>query len=43
MDDPADDAATPGDRAPYLDTHVQLSTTGLPVGNPTFAVPPAKR
>lgn len=43
VDDPADDAATPGDRAPYLDTHVQLSTTGLPVGNPTFAVPPAKR
>ena len=39
LDDPADDTATPGARAPYLDTYLGLYTVPLPIGAPTFTVP----
>ncbi|GAB3451918.1 CocE/NonD family hydrolase [Actinophytocola sediminis] len=43
VDNPADDTATPGGRAPYLDTYLQLNTKELPVGSPSFTVPPVNR
>lgn len=39
LDDPADDSAVDGERAPYLDTFVAYSTTQLPAASPTFAIP----
>ncbi len=39
LDDPADDTATPGARAPYLDTYLGLYTVPLQVGAPTFTMP----
>ncbi|MBP2479422.1 putative acyl esterase [Crossiella equi] len=38
LDDPADDRATPGARAPYLDTYRQISTSKLTVGKPSFTL-----
>lgn len=38
-DDPADDVATEGARAPYLDTYLGIYTSKLPIGEPEFALP----
>ncbi|MBC8091297.1 MAG: CocE/NonD family hydrolase [Pseudonocardia sp.] len=43
LDDPADDTATGGARAPYLDVYLGERTTNLPIGPATFTVPPAVR
>ena len=40
LDNPADDAATAGDRSPYLDTYLRQSTVDLPAGPATFTVTP---
>ena len=40
LDNPADDAATAGDRSPYLDTYLRQSTVDLQAGSPTFTVTP---
>lgn len=39
LDDPADDRATPGARAPYLDGYLAYSAATLPAGSPSFTVP----
>ncbi|AXB41403.1 CocE/NonD family hydrolase [Amycolatopsis albispora] len=38
-DDPADDVATEGARAPYLDTYLGIYTSKLPIGEPEFTLP----
>ncbi|QFU87185.1 CocE/NonD family hydrolase [Amycolatopsis sp. YIM 10] len=38
-DDPADDVATEGARAPYLDTYLGIYTSKLPIGKPEFTLP----
>lgn len=43
LDNPADDTATGGGRAPYLDVYLGERTTNLPVGPAAFAVPPVDR
>ncbi|WP_157357483.1 CocE/NonD family hydrolase [Amycolatopsis nigrescens] len=43
LDDTADDTATPGERAPYLDAYLQLNTKKLPIGEASFAIPPVTR
>ncbi|MEV7236369.1 CocE/NonD family hydrolase [Streptomyces sp. NPDC051020] len=40
MDEPADDAATAGDRSPFLDTYLRQYTVDLPAGPATFMVTP---
>ncbi|MER5178435.1 CocE/NonD family hydrolase [Streptomyces sp. NPDC002896] len=40
LDDPADDAATAGERSPYLDTYLRQYTVDLPAGPATFTVTP---
>ncbi|GAB2667303.1 CocE/NonD family hydrolase [Saccharopolyspora gloriosae] len=42
LEDPSDDAATEGARAPWLDTYLLLNTKDLPLGDPTFTLPPAR-
>lgn len=39
LDDPADDTATEGDRATWLDTYLAAYTAELPVEDPSFRVP----
>ncbi|MEV5541474.1 hypothetical protein AB0L13_31975 [Saccharopolyspora shandongensis] len=43
LDDPADDTATDGDRAPYLDLYLLLNTKKRPIGTPSFTVPTSNR
>jgi predicted acyl esterase len=43
LDDPADDTATGGARAPYLDVYLGERTTNLAIGPASFAVPPVDR
>ncbi|NGO46933.1 CocE/NonD family hydrolase [Streptomyces ureilyticus] len=42
MDNPADDIATGGDRAPWLDTFKQINAAKLKPGPATFSVPPVR-
>ncbi|WP_232251121.1 CocE/NonD family hydrolase [Actinoalloteichus sp. GBA129-24] len=42
LDDPADDNGVPGERAPYLDTYLAAWSKELPIGTPSFTVPPAR-
>nr|WSZ98214.1 CocE/NonD family hydrolase [Streptomyces sp. NBC_00857]WSZ98952.1 CocE/NonD family hydrolase [Streptomyces sp. NBC_00857] len=42
LDNPADDIATGGDRAPWLDTFTQINAAKLKPGPATFTVPPAR-
>lgn len=41
LDDPSNDVATPGDRAPYLDTFTSTTVQQGVIGAPTFTVPAA--
>ncbi|MEU4051967.1 CocE/NonD family hydrolase [Streptomyces olivaceus] len=41
LDNPAEDIATDGDRAPFLDTFMQINAAKLKPGPATFSVPPA--
>ncbi|MEV7548660.1 CocE/NonD family hydrolase [Amycolatopsis sp. NPDC089917] len=41
LDSPSDDQATPGARAPYLDTYLLLNKTKPATGEPSFTLPPA--
>ncbi|MEV0618374.1 CocE/NonD family hydrolase [Nonomuraea sp. NPDC050404] len=42
LDDPADDTATEGERAPYLDTYLKSWTKKLRPGSPAFTLPAVK-
>jgi predicted acyl esterase len=42
LQDPADDLATQGGRAPYLDIYLSFSSQKMPVGTPSFTVPSAR-
>ncbi|WP_243793046.1 CocE/NonD family hydrolase [Saccharopolyspora gloriosae] len=42
LDDPADDTATEGGRAPWLDSYLLLNTKNLPLGDPSFTLLPAR-
>lgn len=43
LDNPADDRATAGARAPFLDTYLRQYTVSLPAGPPSFTLPPVGR
>ena len=42
LDNPAEDIATGGDRAPWLDTFTQINAAQLKPGPAAFTVPPAR-